>query len=219
MRAKSTKEPSSRSPENTAKAVARSPSWAGESEAVAFLRRVLASPRYFAGRVHRRIPRVSHPKPLAYRAHNAATSNSIASNGTSLALHAAHPLNDPIARPVQLEHLQKFVEGFDDPNVPDVLPLINIELLSPIEGTRSRRCYFADPVGSDGQVGEPSCPTARSSSRSPLSFLQLARWEDVLTRFQPLLFSVRHRSSPLKQHARMEPMLSSDRGNGGPHDT
>src|SRR5690606_23311482 len=41
MRAKSTKEPSSRSPENTAKALARSPSWAGESEAVAFLRRVL----------------------------------------------------------------------------------------------------------------------------------------------------------------------------------
>jgi hypothetical protein len=41
MRAKSTKEPSSRSPENAAKALARSPSWAGESEAVAFLRRVL----------------------------------------------------------------------------------------------------------------------------------------------------------------------------------
>src|SRR5690606_35659825 len=30
-----------RSPENAAKALARSPSWAGESEAVAFLRRVL----------------------------------------------------------------------------------------------------------------------------------------------------------------------------------
>jgi hypothetical protein len=43
MRAKSTKEPSSRSPENAAKALARSPSWAGESEAVAFLRRVLAA--------------------------------------------------------------------------------------------------------------------------------------------------------------------------------